>query len=402
MKRLHFIGLLTLCAIVGGPLLLELIKADSGYILISLGNTTIETSFWFGVLMVLFAALLGWYGYRLCRYVLRSLGVSWAFFAESRSRQFSARTNRGLIHYIEGNWQAAKKDLLSVAKYADQPLVHYLAAAHSAHQLGDTETCQELLSLAEQVAPDNELAVLLSQAKMQLANQQCEQCLATLERARSVAPRHPVVLDLLLTVYQRVNDWQAVQALLPALKKSRAYTSEQLVALEVQAVSAILETHKFNLDQLVSYWHKLGKTLKQSPVLVRQYCEALIALSAEDKAEQQLRQFLSKNWEGGLVELYGRTRSAASSEQMLFAEQWLRERPGDADLLLALARIAMRNELWGKARSYFESSLQLAKNPQAYAELAALLAQLGDHQRSTELYQMGLLQLTGKDIKVKR
>lgn len=394
MKRLHLLGILTLCAIVAAPLILELIKADTGYILISLGSTTIETSFWFAVFAVVFGILVMRWSYILLRAILRSLGVSWAFFAEGRSRQLNARTQRGLIHYIEGNWQAAKKDLLSVAKYADQPLVHYLAAAHSAHQLGDMETCQALLSKAEEVAPENELAVLLSQAKMQLANQQCEQCLATLERARSVAPRHPVVLDLLLTVYQRVNDWAAVQALLPELKKSKAYTPEQLHSLEVDAVCAVLDTHKFNLDELKSYWQKLDKSLKQSQVLVLQYCGHLQRLGAEETAEQQLRRILTKQWDARLVELYGRVRGGSDNEQLLVAEQWLRERPGDPDLLLALARIAMRNQLWGKARSYFESSLQLQKNPQAYAEFAALLAQLGDHQKSTELYQLGLLQLT--------
>jgi HemY protein len=51
----------------------------------------------------------------------------------------------------------------------------------------------------------------------------------------------------------------------------------------------------------------------------------------------------------------------------------------------------MRNQLWGKARDYFESSLKIQGSPEAFAEMARLLAHLGEHKRSTEYYQQGLL-----------
>jgi HemY protein len=46
--------------------------------------------------------------------------------------------------------------------------------------------------------------------------------------------------------------------------------------------------------------------------------------------------------------------------------------------------------LWGKARDYLESSLRVQRNPETCAELARLLAQLGDTQRSNQLFQEGL------------
>ena len=50
----------------------------------------------------------------------------------------------------------------------------------------------------------------------------------------------------------------------------------------------------------------------------------------------------------------------------------------------------LANSLWGKARDYLESSLQVQRNPEACAELARLLAQLGDTERSNQLFQEGL------------
>ena len=53
--------------------------------------------------------------------------------------------------------------------------------------------------------------------------------------------------------------------------------------------------------------------------------------------------------------------------------------------------MALRNQLWGKARDYFESSFKLLETPQAYVELGRLLAQLGQHERSSGYYERGLL-----------
>ncbi|MBO6278572.1 MAG: heme biosynthesis protein HemY, partial [Pseudomonas sp.] len=43
-----------------------------------------------------------------------------------------------------------------------------------------------------------------------------------------------------------------------------------------------------------------------------------------------------------------------------------------------------------KARDYLESSLKVERNPETCAELARLLAQLGDTGRSNQLFQEGL------------
>ena len=63
-------------------------------------------------------------------------------------------------------------------------------------------------------------------------------------------------------------------------------------------------------------------------------------------------------------------------------------------ILHELTGLSLRNELWGKARDYFDSSLKLQVTADACAELARLLARLGEHQASTEYYQQGLLLTT--------
>jgi len=398
VAKLFTLSVITLLTIIAAPILLEIIRADTGYILISIGHHTLEMSFWVGVILVFGLLLMSFVIVKLVLMLLRTFGVSVNFFRSAKSRQYNKRTQRGLIHYIEGNWRAAKADLLSVVKQSEQPLVHYLAAAHAAHQLGDADESQRLLALAEEKAPENELAVLLSQAKMQLSDKKYEQSLASLERARSKAPNHPVVLDLLRQNYLQLQDWPALIELLPALKKH--WSKEAFAALQVEVYQAHLKAiylqakPEDKVTAMTTSWSEVPRALRESTEVLHTYGGILLQLNEHEQLEALLRRALRKHWDKKLVALYGLAEPGNYTEQLVVAEQWLRERAGDAELLLALARIAMRNRLWGKARNYFESSLQLHEQPQAYAELAGLLAHLGEHQNSTALYQKGLLLTT--------
>ena len=120
------------------------------------------------------------------------------------------------------------------------------------------------------------------------------------------------------------------------------------------------------------------------------YAEQLRQLGADGKAEEALRVAIKRGYDSHLIRLYGLLRGSDPARQLKFAEGWLKDHPGDASLLLTLGRLCLQNSLWGKARDYLESSLQVQRNPEACAELARLLAQLGDTERSNQLFQEGL------------
>lgn len=390
----------TLLFLVGGALAMELIRHDSGYILISYGQKTIEMSFWLGVFSIILFFLLLWLAVKLVFKIIDSLRGSVSWLAESREKRVERRTQSGMIHFIEGNWRAAKKDLLSAAKASDKPLVQYLAAARSAYEMGELEETGFLLQQAEKVAPENELAIVLSQARIELAAGQYDQCLATLDRAKKIAPDNPVVLDLYKQVYWHLRDWNALIQLLPQLKSSKQYTKEQESQLEEEIYSAYVAqfAKQYTGEQLVAEldrsWGKIPKSLRRNPRLIGIYAHVLMNENQHNKAESILRSVLKDQWDQHLVELYGLVDTDQKKEQLATAEKWLRTHPTDPVLLLALGRIARRNELWGRARDYLSTSLHYKESPETYAELATLLAQLGEHEESTSLYKKGLMALT--------
>ena len=75
---------------------------------------------------------------------------------------------------------------------------------------------------------------------------------------------------------------------------------------------------------------------------------------------------------------------------MTLAEGWLQKRPQNGVLLLALARMSLRNRLWGKARSYLEASIGALPTAAAYRELGVLLERMGESDEAIRCYRSGL------------
>ena len=138
-------------------------------------------------------------------------------------------------------------------------------------------------------------------------------------------------------------------------------------------------------------WNDLSSSQRKDPVILYRYANSLVLLGLEEKAAPLLRDHLPKCYSTELILLYGKIRSNDIKRQLLFTESLLTERPNDPDLLLSAGRLALRNELWGKAREYFDASLNLNKRADTYNELARLLAHLGELETSNRYFQEGLL-----------
>src|SRR5690625_6553702 len=120
-------------------------------------------------------------------------------------------------------------------------------------------------------------------------------------------------------------------------------------------------THGINTDDarqsLHKSWGQVPGNLKRHPDVVLWYANQLIDNDLHDEAEDVVRRTLEKHWHRQLVHLYGLIAGPEPQRQLLAAEGWLKKRPGDALLLLTLGRLSLRNELWGRARDYFQNKI---------------------------------------------
>ena len=147
-------------------------------------------------------------------------------------------------------------------------------------------------------------------------------------------------------------------------------------------------------EQVQAARNAIPKRLRGDLSLTDAYYMALIRTGNNDRAEKELARELKREWRGPLVRLFGLVVSSDPSKQLKRAEGWLADRGEDPDLLLAAARLCLRNELWGKARSYLEAVISLRPTPEAYQEYGQLLNRLGETDDAAAAFREGLTMVT--------
>lgn len=394
MKRLYIIVFLVIAA--AGALGLA-IAQHAGYVLIAYDSFRYESSLWATLLLIAVIWLVLWGIKALIELVAVSSGVVNPWSSRNRSRRVQVAIEHGQLDLAEGRWASAQRHLQRAAEAERQPLLYYLGAARAANEQGRYEECDSLLERALERQPQAELAIALSHAQLQTDRGDTDGALTTLVAMHERHPHSVQVLRQLQRLHQQRGDWSSVIRLLPELRKDKALPASELAELERRAWGENLslaahreESGAVGLQSLNRAWQQLTSAQRQEPQLVLAYAEQLRQLGAEVEAEEVLRTALKRQYDSHLARLYGLLRGSDPARQLQIAEAWLKDHPNDPSLLLTLGRLCLQTSLWGKARDYLESSLRLQRNPEACAELARLLAQLGDTERSNQLFQEGL------------
>jgi HemY protein len=394
MKRVY---LLAVVAIAVAAALGIAIAKHSGYVLIAYGGFRYQSGLWaaLGALLVIVLGLL------LVRYliglVLTSTGVVNPWSRRNRSRRTRIAIEQGQLDLAEGRWASAQRHLQRAAEHERHPLLYYLGAARAANEQGHTEDSDQLLERALERQPQAELAVALTHAQLQMDRGDSDAALVTLQAMQERYPHNTQVLRLLQRLHRERGEWPALIRLMPELRKGKVLSTDELATLEKRAwgenlslASSRGEDRQAARQSLEQAWQQLTSAQRQEPQLVLAYAEQLRQLGAQGEAEEVLRTALKKQYESHLARLYGLVRGNDPARQLQTAEGWLKTHGDDPSLLLTLGRLSLQNRLWGKARDYLENSLRQQRNPETCAELARLLASLGDTERSNQLFQEGL------------
>lgn len=377
----------------------QLLKG-TGYLLLVLpnGQTSIEMSFWAGLVLVLVswfiaAWVLHFFGW--LAHPLRGLKDRHVRFKNQRALKL---TVKGLVELSEGRWRKARKLLIRVAKDSGAPLINYLAAAQAAHYEGRDEDVEQFLTAAEKSTPSAGIAVDFLQARIQLDQGNYEQALATLVRLHEKTPSHPVVLRQLRDAHLALYDWKPLIQLMPDFRRHQIGSPEELNQLErtiyLQRFDELLrDVHRSdNLIAIKELWEGLPSRMKLEEDIILAWLRVLVKQGELGLAEQLLNRSLKDTWSTKLIEQYGLLpQEAEPKRRLLEAEQWLKERPNDPVLLHALARISQQQSLWRKALEYYQASYQLQAKDLLCAEMAQLYFALGEEQQA-EFYQKLALQ----------
>ena len=378
-------GIIVVLALFASAFAAHVLLADPGYVIINFRGYTVEMSVPVLLGLAVLLLFLIWF-IRKIILAPRRLGEAAGRYRSARSGQ---KLTRGMIAVAEGNFARGEKMLARAASGSDSPLFNYLQAARAAHLQGRDDRRDEWLRLAYQDTPEAANAVLLTQAEFQLDRGQNEQALATLRRLDENSKDHAHALSLLGRLYFDLEDWDSLAELLPRLKKNTQIKPETLDTWAIRVRREALN-RATDAEAVEAAWKGISRAHKSDVTLLEAYYAGLMRAGQHERVEKELASAIKSNWRGPLVRLFGLVEASDTTKQLKRAETWLKNHDDDPDLLLAAARLCLRNELWGKARSYLETVISLRPTPEAYQEYGALLNQMGEADAAATAYRDGL------------
>jgi HemY protein len=318
-----------------------------------------------------------------------------------RHRRAAKALTRGLISLEEGRWSDAERLLVRHAGNSETPLLHYLAAARAAQKQDATGRRDSYLRLAHKTTEGADIAVGVVQAELQLAANQKEQALATLQHLREASPKHPYVLQLLQQLYSEMSQWQDVQEVIPDLRKRNVLASSDVKTLSTDAAIGQIHTaiERSDWDAMSAVWQRSPTKIRQTEPMLAAYVVGLIKQGRGSEAAPLIENFLRKQWSDQLVYQYGLLELTDKQVQLATAEKWLKNNQENPWLLLTVGRILKANKMWLKAEGFLRDSIRFGARGETYQELAEVLAAQGENtEQIIEAYQKGLaLMLSQKE-----
>jgi len=387
MRRLLFVLLLLVASVYLGIHVMD----HPGYLMIVYQPWMVQMPLWFACLAALLLLMIFYW---------LVTSFDWVYFCWfrfknwmqlRREKRLYSKTQQGLAYLIESQWSKAEYLLKKGAAEAREPLVNFLGAAKAAHEQKAYDRRDQYFRLAHQAAPEAAIAIGITQAELEFAQDNMQRAAAILQHIRQKSPRHSGVLRLLERVYVHTNDWERLQGLLPDLRKAKLIDRKQQQLFEKNTACQMLLAA--NEREIHAVWSQLPRHLHKQAEVVCAYVERLQALPGvviDQEVARLIRKTLSHEWSESLVSVYARLPVEDINRELVLFGAWLKQYGQHAILLLSLGKLCVQAQLWGKARDYFEKCLALGPNTQASLAYGRLLEQLGEKDAALEQFQLGL------------
>lgn len=340
----------------------------------------------FSVLIVVLFALL----YTLIRALRATLKLPQRV-AAYRQRKRERDANKGLREALkalfEGRFGHAEKAALRAADVPENAGLAALIGARAAHRMRQSERRDHWL---EKVSADASLktARLMTLTELLVDDHQPEAALAAVRELNVSGMRHIHALQWSLKANQQAKNWPEVLRLVRLLDKHRALHPSLSARLRELAYDALLSDSSHDAESVLRVWSTIPTVDRIKPYVAARAAAAFTARGLQDEARQLAQETLQVNWDDRIVRAYGAAAAAAGTPALLaqieHCEQWLKQRPLDAELALTLGSLCLKQKLWGKAQRYLEQALSNADAARMVREAHLKLAQMHEALQQTE------------------
>jgi len=389
----------TILIICIGVALAFFVREDPGSATFVWNNYVIESSMAIFVVISFAVIFLSYFLFRILGSVLFAPSRIRKWQNRRRDRVANTALTRGLLAQAEGKWRQSEKALLTYAKKTESA-VNYLAAAKSAQAQGANSRMNQYLDMAQATDPNASTAIRITQAELLIDIGQYERAGAALERIRAEDPKNLRAMLLMTKLYKTSKNWNKLSELLYDIKRNRVIQYQEYNELEKTVYTELLKTacESSNMLKVRNNWSIIPKHLQKDAELISIFVQKLLQEGEHDEAEPILRNAIKQHWDDQLVYLYGLIYTDNPYDELSAAEKWYKQHQDNPMLLLTLGRLSSRSELWGKARSYLETSVENGGGPEAYHALAQVLEHIDEPELAASSYRKGLEIASGKGL----
>ncbi|WP_069265423.1 heme biosynthesis protein HemY [Paraburkholderia nodosa] len=373
-------------------------RFDTGQVLLVYPPYRVDVSLNLFVVGIVVAFLLLYAILRFARNIVTMPRRVAAYRARMRAEKASSALRDAVGNLYAGRFSRAEKAARDSLADAKNTSAAGLIGATAAHRLHEYARRDEWLTQVDD--PDLQEARLMATADMRADGRDADGALAALTEMRTQGGRRIHAQQIALRAQQQLKNWSEVLKLVKTLEKREALHPAVAVRLRQLAAENLLRDRRHNADALLELWQSLSNVERHSPRLADCAAELLIALDRQADARKIVEEALAQNWDARLLRRYPDTAGSDALPLIQKAEVWRKERPEDGDLLFALGRLCLKQQLWGKAQSFLEAALKSAGATQneplkirSHRALARLHEQLGDGEKAASHYRESALSM---------
>lgn len=366
-----------LLALFAAAVAVVLAAKNPGYVLVVYPPYRIELSLTMFILAMLGILVASYFSLRIVFSLLR-LPDSVRSFREQRALgKGRAAMIEALTAFFEGRYAAAERAAVKAMESGEKSGINPIIAARSAHELREYDKRDNYLANTEGKSVGESTMRLIARTEFMLDQKQPLLALDTLKELNPAGKYKNIgALHLELKAQQQARNWDGVLAVVAQLEKRSAIDLNIATQMRLQAWLEKMKAQPEDLKSLQALWKSIPDEFKKRAKIAALAANNFIQLKDCKTAQQLLTDSLNAQWDSELVALYGNCQDKNNTGQIEQAEKWLKVHSDDAGLLLALGKLCLHRELWGKAQSYLDASNSLKPSRAAYTALAQLAERL--------------------------
>lgn len=316
--------------------------------------------------------------------------------------QVETALNHAGLAFFEGRFQFAEREaerVLGNKQGHNSRALALMIAAHSADQIDELAKRDRYLNEIAQLPEKQQLSRYLLLARSALAKHDNVSAKNALEAASKISPNLTQVAKLRLRYEWENGNPQGVLQQVDKLSRADALSESELQSYRHWAYQQLL-TRAHDPSELKMSLKAIPADEREGDLCV-DIVKKYLQLGMYAQALKYVKKYYPVSFNPDLLPLFSEANQYSSvkdqQKSIEIAEKWLQQRPQDPALQMLLGQLSYDQQLWGKAKSYLEASLQISNNNVARLLLAKVLEHSGQTAAAQQQREQVLATISNED-----